>query len=108
MAIELPTGSGKSIVSLLILEMWRRVGKRVATLTSSIALSDDMKRRCDDLGIPNVVISGAQRAEKIGEAESTERLKNLKEYKRGYALGIMNYWAYMLCKDVRITRRLGN
>jgi superfamily II DNA or RNA helicase len=49
-AIELPTGSGKSIISILILEMWRRTGKRVAILTSSIALGDDMGRRCNDLG----------------------------------------------------------
>ncbi len=102
LAIELPTGSGKSIVSLLILEMWRQAGKRVALLTSSIALGDDMKRRCDDLGIPNVVISGAKRAENLGEAESRERLKAIKDYKRGYSIGIMNYWAYMLCKDIAL------
>ena len=47
-AIELPTGSGKSIIGLLILEMWRKTGKRVAILTSSIALSEDMARRCED------------------------------------------------------------
>jgi tetratricopeptide (TPR) repeat protein len=102
LAIELPTGSGKSIVSVLILEMWRQTGKRVAVLTSSIALGDDMKRRCDDLGIPNVVISGAERAAKLGENETRERLKAIKDYKRGYAIGIMNYWAYMLCKDIAL------
>ena len=99
-AIELPTGSGKSIISLLILEMWRRVGKRVAILTSSIALGDDMRRRCDDLGIPNVVVAGAQRAERLGEEESRERVRSIKDYKRGNAIGIMNYWAYMMGKDI--------
>jgi hypothetical protein len=99
-AIELPTGSGKSIISLLILEMWRRIGKRVAILTSSIALGDDMKRRCDDLGIPNVVIIGAERAGRGGEEESRERVRNIKEYKRGNAIGIMNYWAYMKGKGI--------
>jgi hypothetical protein len=99
-AIELPTGSGKSIISILILEMWRRVGKRVAILTSSIALGDDMKRRCDDIGVPNVVITGAQRAEWKGEEESRERVRNIKDYKRGNAIGIMNYWAYMMGKDI--------
>jgi hypothetical protein len=87
-AIELPTGSGKSIISLLILEMWRRIGKRVAILTSSIALGDDMKRRCEDLGISNVVIVGAERAERGGEEESRERIRNIREYKRGNAIGI--------------------
>lgn len=99
-AIELPTGSGKSIISLLILEMWRKAGKRVAVLTSSIALGDDMRRRCDDLGIPNVVIAGAQRAERMGEEESRERVRSIKDYKRGNAIGIMNYWAYMMGKDI--------
>ena len=99
-AIELPTGSGKSIISLLILEMWRRIGKRVAVLTSSIALGDDMKRRCNDLGIPNVVITGASRAERGGLEETRERIRNIKEYKRGNAIGIMNYWAYMKGKDI--------
>src|SRR3972149_2301971 len=74
-AIELPTGSGKSIISLLILQMWRRIGKRVAVLTSSIALGDDMKRRCNDLGIPNVVITGASRAERGGLEETRERIR---------------------------------
>jgi hypothetical protein len=99
-AIELPTGSGKSIISLLILEMWRRIGKRVAILTSSIALGEDMKRRCDDLGIPNVVMTGAERAERGGEEESRERVRSIKDYKRGNAIGIMNYWAYMMGKDI--------
>lgn len=99
-AIELPTGSGKSIISILILEMWRKIGKRVAILTSSIALGDDMKRRCDDLRISNVVITGAERAERKGDDESRERIRNIKDYKRGNAIGIMNYWAYMKGKDI--------
>jgi len=101
-AIELPTGSGKSIISLLILEMWRRIGKRVAILTSSIALGDDMKRRCEDLGLSSVVIIGAERAERGGEKESRERIRNIREYKRGNAIGIMNYWAYMKGKDIAL------
>lgn len=101
-AIELPTGSGKSIISLLILETWRRIGKRVAILTSSIALGDDMKRRCEDLGLSNVVIVGAERAERAGEEESRERIRNIREYKRGNAIGIMNYWAYMKGKDIAL------
>jgi len=99
-AIELPTGSGKSIISLLILEMWRKSGKRVAILTSSIALSDDMKRRCDDLGIPNVVITGRARAE--AEDKSMERIRNIRDYKRKNAIGVMNYWAYMMAKDIAL------
>lgn len=95
-AIELPTGSGKSIISLLVLEMWRKAGKRVAILTSSIALSVDMKRRCEDLGIPSVVITGKRKT----ESNIRERKRNIREYKRKYAIGIMNYWAYMMGKDI--------
>lgn len=95
-AIELPTGSGKSIIGLLILEMWRRTGKRVAILTSSIALSEDMAKRCEDLGIESVVITG-----KRGEEErNIERVRKIKKYKRNQAIGIMNYWAYLLGRDI--------
>ena len=96
LAIELPTGSGKSIIGLLILESWRRVGKRVAILTSSLALADDMKRRCDNLGIENVVITG--RREEENKAIMRARAK--RRYARKQAIGIMNYWAYMMGKDI--------
>ena len=95
-AIELPTGSGKSIIGLLILEMWKRLGKRVAILTSSIALSEDMARRCEDLGIESVVITGKRGEEK----RDRERVRKIKKYKRNQAIGIMNYWAYLLGRDI--------
>lgn len=95
-AIELPTGSGKSIIGLLILEMWRRTGKRVAILTSSIALSEDMERRCQDLGLESVVITGKRGEEK----KDRERVRKIKRYKRQQAIGIMNYWAYLLGRDI--------
>lgn len=97
LALELPTGSGKSIIGLLILESWRGSGKRVAILTSSLALADDMKRRCDDLGIENVVITGRRRED---ELEDIARARAKRKYARKQAIGIMNYWAYMMGKDV--------
>lgn len=97
LALELPTGSGKSIIGLLILESWRRNGKRVALLTSSLALADDMKRRCDDLGIENAVITGRRRGD---ELEDIARARAKRRYSRKQAIGIMNYWAYMMGKDV--------
>src|SRR3989442_6713383 len=42
-AIQLPTGSGKSMIGILIAEAWRRSGKQVAHLTSTRAPSDVMK-----------------------------------------------------------------
>ena len=95
-AIELPTGSGKSITALLILEMWRKAGKRVAILVSSIALGEDMSRRCNDLGIESASIWGKWRT----DTTRKERLRNIKKYKRKQAIGIINYWAYMLGTDV--------
>jgi hypothetical protein len=97
LALELPTGSGKSIISLLILESWKKGGKRVALLTSSLALADDMKRRCDDLGIENVVITGRRRED---ELEDIARARAKRKYARKQAIGIMNYWAYMMGKDI--------
>jgi Holliday junction resolvase-like predicted endonuclease len=97
LALELPTGSGKSIISLLILESWRKSGKRVALLTSSLALADDMKRRCDDLRIENVVITGRRRED---ELEDIARARAKRKYARKQAIGIMNYWAYMMGKDI--------
>jgi len=96
LAIELPTGSGKSIIGLLILEAWRKVGKRVAILTSSLALADDMKRRCGDLGIQNVVITGKREEEN----KAILRARAKRRYARKQAIGIMNYWAYMMGKDI--------
>lgn len=96
LAIELPTGSGKSIIGLLLLESWRIAGKRVAMLTSSLALAEDMKRRCDDLGIDNVVITGRREEEE----KAILRARAKRKYSRKQAIGIMNYWAYMMGKDI--------
>jgi Rad3-related DNA helicase len=39
LAIELPTGAGKSLVALLIGEAWRQDGRTVAVLTGNKALA---------------------------------------------------------------------
>jgi len=39
LAIELPTGAGKSLIALLICEAWRREGKTVAVLTGNKTLA---------------------------------------------------------------------
>ncbi|MEW6605097.1 MAG: DEAD/DEAH box helicase, partial [Thermoproteota archaeon] len=95
-AINLPTGSGKSIIGLVILESWRRNGKRVAIITSSNALCVDLDKRCKDLGIQSVNI----KRKSNDELQNRERINNIKSYKRGQAIGIMNYWTYMSAKDV--------
>ena len=88
-AFELPTGAGKSIIALLILEMWIKAGKRVAILVSSLELSKDMVRRCRDIGIPCAMITGRR----DDEEERRIRFRNIKNYQRRQAIGIMNYLA---------------
>jgi hypothetical protein len=84
------------VIGLLILEAWRASGKRVAVLTSSNALADDMARRCEDLGLESAVIIGKRE----NETEAITRVRNKRKYARNQAIGIMNYWAYMMGRDI--------
>ena len=95
-AIELPTGAGKSVIGLLILESWRLEGKRVAILTASNALAEDMTKRCHELGVESALITGRR----YGEADEISRVQNKRRYSRKLAIGVMNYWAYMMAKDI--------
>ena len=96
LAIQLPTGSGKSIIGIIIAEAWRRQGKHVAILTSTRALTEDMKSKCDALGVDSVIIGGRSQS----DDENRQRLRNVKSYKRNQAIGIFNYWSYMMARDV--------
>jgi hypothetical protein len=90
--IELPTGAGKTLIALLILESRRLQGKRVAILTSSKALAEDVSSKACDLGIPTVVVTGSY---KLTEQELRERSTELRQYKRAQTIAVMNYWAYL-------------
>jgi hypothetical protein len=96
LAIQLPTGSGKSLIGILVAEAWKRRGKRVAILTSTIALSDDMRNKCTDLVVESVVITGRRDSSE----ENRQRLRNIKKYKRAQSIGIFNYWSYMYAQDI--------
>jgi len=96
LAIQLPTGSGKSLIGILIAEAWRRKGKHVGILTSTRALTEDMKNKCEALGVDSVIIGGKSQSEQ----ENRQRLRNVKSYKRNQAIGIFNYWSYMMAKDI--------
>src|SRR6266516_461553 len=86
LAIQLPTGSGKSIIGIMIAEAWRRKGKHVAILTSNKALMEDMKGKCDALDVVSVMIGGRSQSDE----ENRQRLRNVKSYKRNQAIGIFN------------------
>jgi superfamily II DNA or RNA helicase len=58
LAIELPTGGGKTLISLLIAESWRQRGQPAALLSANKTLARQMKRESDALGIPAVLMEG--------------------------------------------------
>src|SRR5579871_2341282 len=58
LAIELPTGAGKSLIALLICEAWRREGSIVAVLTGNKALARQMESEGQRLGVPVVRFEG--------------------------------------------------
>ncbi len=84
-AIELPTGAGKSLIALLIAEAWRREGKRVAILTGNKTLARQMEQEANDLGLNPILMEG--RGVDI-PARSKRR------YHRCNGIAIMNYWVY--------------
>jgi hypothetical protein len=83
LAIELPTGAGKSLVALLIGEAWRQQGRTVAVLTGNKTLANQMEREADDLNVPVARMEG--RGPDIP-------LPLRRRYRRASAIGVMNYW----------------
>jgi len=82
-AIELPTGAGKSLIALLIGEAWRKEGRTVALLTGNKALAVQMEKEGNDLGVNVARMEG--RGQDIP-------LTLRRQYRRGSAIGVMNYW----------------
>ncbi|HEV7482493.1 MAG TPA: helicase C-terminal domain-containing protein [Solirubrobacterales bacterium] len=83
LAIELPTGAGKSLVALLIGEAWRQQGRTVAVLTGNKTLATQMEREGNDLNAPVARMEG--RGPDIP-------LSLRRRYRRAAAIGVMNYW----------------
>jgi hypothetical protein len=84
-AIELPTGAGKSLIALLIGEVWRRENKKVAILTGNKTLARQMERMAGSLHVPAVRMEGAGPSIPASDKRA---------YQRTQAIGIMNYWVY--------------
>jgi len=83
LAIELPTGAGKSLIALLICEAWRRDGSTVAVLTGNKTLARQMEAEGKALGVPVERFEGAGRS---------IPLPRRRKYRRAQAIGVMNYW----------------
>jgi hypothetical protein len=84
-AIELPTGAGKTLIALLIAEAWRQGGKKVAILSANKTLARQMLAEGNALGIPVVLMEG--RGEQIPGLDK-------RAYQRATKVAIMNYWVY--------------
>lgn len=83
LAIELPTGAGKSLIALLICEAWRREGATVAVLTGNKTLARQMEAEGQALGVP---------VERFEGAGSSIPLPRRRRYRRAQAIGVMNDW----------------
>lgn len=86
LGIELPTGGGKTLIALLILEYWRRRGNKVAILTGNKALARQIEREAEILGVSTVRFEGSGRDFPPGE---------VRRYHRAQAVAVMNYWVYI-------------
>lgn len=87
LAVELPTGAGKTLLALLILDYWRRAeGKKVAILTGNKALAKQVEQEAAHLHLNTVRFEGSG---------ASFPASDLRLYRRGQAIAIMNYWVYI-------------
>jgi hypothetical protein len=84
-AIELPTGAGKTLIALLIAEAWRKENRKVAILSANKTLARQMKMEAQQLGIPAVLMEG--RGIDIPAQDK-------RDYHRANKIAVMNYWVY--------------
>ncbi len=84
-AVELPTGAGKTLIALLIAEAWRQEAKKVAILSANKTLAKQMMQEANALNIPAVLMEGRGSA-----ILSTDK----RAYQRAKSIAVMNYWVY--------------
>jgi hypothetical protein len=84
-AVDLPTGAGKTLIALLISEAWRREGHSVAILSANKTLARQMLQESQALGIPAVLMEG-----RGTDIPGSDR----RAYQRAQKVAIMNYWVY--------------
>jgi len=85
-AVELPTGSGKSLIALMILDFWMEQGMRTAVLCGTKNLARQFKGEADALGIKSILFEGSKSGWK-----TTDKFK----YTQAKAVAILNYWGYI-------------
>ena len=85
-AVELPTGTGKTLVALLAGELFRESGSgSVAYLAGNKQLAQQIERHARDLGFPVVRFQGGK---------DTWDKRDVRAFNFGRATGVMNYWNY--------------
>lgn len=85
-AIELPTGAGKTLIALLVLEFWRKKGHKVAILTGNKTLARQVEQEASLLGAPVIRFEG-----KGADFSPSD----VRRYNRAKSIAVMNYWVYI-------------
>lgn len=89
LAIEMPTGEGKTLVALLIADYALDRGKSVAYLTGTRQLAERVEDEAAKLGLEAVRFASRD----YGGAK-------LDDYHQAHAVGVMNYWVYFNSRPV--------
>lgn len=89
LAIEMPTGEGKTLLALLIADWALDQGRSVAYLTGTRQLAERVEKEAEKLGLDIVRFASKD----YGGAK-------LDDYHQAQAVGVMNYWVYFNSKPV--------
>lgn len=89
LAIEMPTGEGKTLVALLVADWALDQGRSVAYLTGTRQLAERVEEQAAALGLDVVRFA----AKDYGGAK-------LDDYHQAEAVGVMNYWVYFNSRPV--------
>jgi hypothetical protein len=89
LAIEMPTGEGKTLLALLIADWALDQGRSVAYLTGTRQLAEHVEDEAGKLGLDVVRFA----ARDYGGAR-------LDDYHQAQAVGVMNYWVYFNSRPV--------
>jgi hypothetical protein len=89
-AVELPTGTGKTLIGLLAGESFRETtGQSVAYLAGNKQLAQQIERQARELGFAVVRFQGSK---------ETWEPRDVRNFNFGKAIGVMNYWNYFNAK----------
>lgn len=86
-AVELPTGTGKTLIGLLAAEEFREQGRGpVAYLAGNKQLAQQVERHARQVNFPVVRFQGPK---------DSWSPRDVRAYNFGQAIGVMNYWNYI-------------